>query len=126
MTGVIIFCDSGRCSGHIDHIRRNQGGASIGDAGDRASRPFFHSVLSPGLNFIIPFVDRPKTIYTRKVERLATGHYMARTVATTVIDLREQVYDFPSQQVITRDNVSTGINASSIFRSPIRRRPSMR
>ena len=75
----------------------------------------FHSVLSPGLNFIIPFVDRPKTIYTRKVERLATGHYMARTVATTVIDLREQVYDFPSQQVITRDNVSTGINALLYF-----------
>ena len=22
----------------------------------------FHSVLSPGLNFIIPFIDRPKTI----------------------------------------------------------------
>ncbi len=63
----------------------------------------FHSVLSPGLNFIIPFVDRPKTIYTRKVERLATGHYM------------EQVYDFPSQQVITRDNVSTGINALLYF-----------
>lgn len=75
----------------------------------------FHSVLSPGLNFIIPFVDRPKTIYTRKVERLATGHYMARTVATTVIDLREQVYDFPSQQVITRDNVTTEINALLYF-----------
>ena len=28
----------------------------------------FHSVLSPGLNFIIPFIDRPKTIYMRRVE----------------------------------------------------------
>lgn len=28
----------------------------------------FHSVLSPGLNFIIPFIDRPKTIYTRRIE----------------------------------------------------------
>lgn len=27
----------------------------------------FHAVLPPGLNFIIPFVDRPKTIYTRYV-----------------------------------------------------------
>ena len=26
----------------------------------------FHSVLQPGLNFIIPFIDKPKTIYTRK------------------------------------------------------------
>jgi len=74
----------------------------------------FHSVLSPGLNFIIPFIDRPKTIYTRRVERIGSGGY-ARTVATDVIDLREQVYDFPSQQVITRDNVTTEINALLYF-----------
>lgn len=66
----------------------------------------FHSVLPPGLNFIIPFIDRPKTIYTR------IGRGM---VATKVIDLREQVYDFPSQQVITRDNVTTEINALLYF-----------
>ncbi len=74
----------------------------------------FHSVLSPGLNFIIPFVDKPKTIYTRRVESAAGRHYV-RTVATNVIDLREQVYDFPSQQVITRDNVTTEINALLYF-----------
>lgn len=74
----------------------------------------FHSVLSPGLNFIIPFIDRPKTIYTRRIERIGSGGY-ARTVATDVIDLREQVYDFPSQQVITRDNVTTEINALLYF-----------
>jgi regulator of protease activity HflC (stomatin/prohibitin superfamily) len=34
---------------------------------------------------------------------------------TSVIDLREQVYDFPSQQVITRDNVTTEINALLYF-----------
>lgn len=74
----------------------------------------FHSVLSPGLNLIIPFVDKPKTIYTRKVEESGPHHYI-RTIATTVIDLREQVYDFPSQQVITRDNVTTEINALLYF-----------
>lgn len=75
----------------------------------------FHSVLSPGLNFIIPFIDKPKTIYTRRVEQGLGGRHMVRTVATTVIDLREQVYDFPSQQVITRDNVTTEINALLYF-----------
>ena len=75
----------------------------------------FHAVLSPGLNFIIPFIDRPKTIYTRRVERSIGGQVIVRTVATTVIDLREQVYDFPSQQVITRDNVTTEINALLYF-----------
>lgn len=74
----------------------------------------FHSVLSPGLNFIIPFIDRPKTIYTRKIDS-AAGHHYIRTIATSVIDLREQVYDFPSQQVITRDNVTTEINALLYF-----------
>ena len=74
----------------------------------------FHSVLSPGLNFIIPFVDRPKVIYTRKVETYG-GHNIARAITTSVIDLREQVYDFPSQQVITRDNVTTEINALLYF-----------
>lgn len=74
----------------------------------------FHSVLSPGLNFIIPFVDRPKLIYTRKVE-YSGGRPYVRTVTTYIIDLREQVYDFPSQQVITRDNVTTEINALLYF-----------
>ncbi|MCM1318871.1 MAG: SPFH/Band 7/PHB domain protein [Muribaculaceae bacterium] len=74
----------------------------------------FHSVLSPGLNFIIPFVDRPKIIYTRGTAVYA-GRTYSRTVATKVIDLREQVYDFPSQQVITRDNVTTEINALLYF-----------
>ncbi len=74
----------------------------------------FHSVLSPGLNFIVPFIDRPKTIYTRRVETVAGRQYV-RMVATHVIDLREQVYDFPSQQVITRDNVTTEINALIYF-----------
>jgi regulator of protease activity HflC (stomatin/prohibitin superfamily) len=75
----------------------------------------FHSVLNPGLNFIIPFVDKPKTIYTRRVETAIGGRHIVRSTVTAVIDLREQVYDFPSQQVITRDNVTTEINALLYF-----------
>lgn len=75
----------------------------------------FHSVLSPGLNFIVPFIDRPKTIYTRRIENTIGNRTIVRMTATTVIDLREQVYDFPSQQVITRDNVTTEINALIYF-----------
>ena len=71
----------------------------------------FHSVLNPGLNLIIPFVDKPKMIYTRKIQ--SSGY--VRMITTDVIDLREQVYDFPSQQVITRDNVTTEINALLYF-----------
>lgn len=74
----------------------------------------FHSVLSPGLNFIIPFIDRPKIIYTRTIQSVG-GRPVVRMVSTSVIDLREQVYDFPSQQVITRDNVTTEIDALLYF-----------
>ncbi len=75
----------------------------------------FHSVLPPGINFIIPFIDRPKTIYKRSVGRTYDGRGVVSTTSTPVIDLREQVYDFPSQQVITRDNVTTEINALLYF-----------
>lgn len=75
----------------------------------------FHSVLGPGLNFIVPFIDRPKVIYTRRIETGIGGRAIVRMTTTKVIDLREQVYDFPSQQVITRDNVTTEINALIYF-----------
>lgn len=75
----------------------------------------FHSVLPPGLNFIIPFIDRSKSIFARKIVPGPGGHPVVRMTSTKVIDLREQVYDFPSQQVITRDNVTTEINALLYF-----------
>lgn len=75
----------------------------------------FHSVLPPGLNIIWPFIDRPKVIYTRKVINYRDGRMAVQLTSTPVIDLREQVYDFPSQQVITKDNVTTEINALLYF-----------
>ena len=45
----------------------------------------FQSVLPPGLNFIIPFIDKPKLIYIRTKR----GY-----IATKIIDLREQVYEW--------------------------------
>jgi len=75
----------------------------------------FHSVLNPGLNIIWPFIDKPKVVYTRRIENAVGGRQYVRVLTTSVIDLREQVYDFPSQQVITRDNVTTEINALPIF-----------
>lgn len=75
----------------------------------------FHSVLPPGINFIIPFIDRPKEIYKRSTSVGYNGRQMTSMATTHKIDLREQVYDFPSQQVITRDNVTTEINALLYF-----------
>jgi len=66
----------------------------------------YHATLNPGINLIIPFIDRAKDIVI-----LNRGRYMY----STVIDLREQVYDFPKQNVITKDNVQTEINALLYF-----------
>ena len=71
-------------------------------------------VLSPGINIIWPFIDKPKMIYTRRVDTIG-GRSIVRFTSTSAIDLREQVYDFPSQQVITKDNVTTEINALLYF-----------
>lgn len=75
----------------------------------------FHSVLPPGLNIIWPFIDKPKTVYTRRIINMGGGRSYVSVTTTSVIDLREQVYDFSSQQVITKDNVTTEINALLYF-----------
>lgn len=66
----------------------------------------YYATLEPGINIIIPFVDRAKEIVVLNRGRYA---YSDR------IDLREQVYDFPKQNVITKDNVQTEINALLYF-----------
>ena len=66
----------------------------------------YYATLQPGINIIIPFIDRPKAIVT--VHR---GRY----AYTNTIDLREQVYDFDKQNVITKDNIQMQINALLYF-----------
>lgn len=66
----------------------------------------YYATLKPGINVIIPFIDRAKTIVA-----LNRGRY----VYTNTIDLREQVYDFDKQNVITKDNIQMQINALLYF-----------
>lgn len=63
----------------------------------------YHRTLAPGFNVILPVIDRAKEFSVR----MRRG-----TIGTSrVIDLREQVFDFDKQSVITKDNVMTEINA---------------
>ena len=66
----------------------------------------YHATLKPGINIIIPFIDNGKNIVVLK-----NGRY----VYTNNIDLREQVYDFPKQNVITKDNIQMEIDALLYF-----------
>src|SRR3954453_17551014 len=53
----------------------------------------YSRTLTPGLHFLIPFVDRPRA----------------------VVDLREQVVSFPPQPVITSDNLVVNIDTVIYF-----------
>ncbi len=76
----------------------------------------FHKILPAGLNIIWPILDKPKQITTRSVRTSLDGRYTyIQMTDTQRIDLREQVYDFPKQNVITKDNVTTEINALLYF-----------
>ena len=66
----------------------------------------YYATLQPGINIIIPFIDRAKEIVT-----LNRGRY----IYSNRIDLREQVYDFDKQNVITKDNIQMQINALLYF-----------
>ena len=62
--------------------------------------------MKPGINIIIPFIDHAKDTVSQR-----NGRY----TYTNSIDLREQVYDFARQNVITKDNIQMQINALLYF-----------
>lgn len=79
----------------------------------------FHGVLYPGINWIIPVMDKPHIMEWRNSREYVDGTGRTRVVpymeARTVIDMRETVYDFPRQSVITKDNATIEISAVLYF-----------
>lgn len=76
----------------------------------------FHRVARSGLNILLPFVERPKYLDVRFFEADVTGFKRISAGSTPRIDLREQVLNFPSQPVITKDNVTIDIDAVLYYR----------
>jgi len=75
----------------------------------------YHRVLKSGLNVIVPVIDRPREVQWRYISQLPDGKSYIQIKKISRIDLREMVYDFPRQNVITKDNVLTEINALLYF-----------
>ena len=75
----------------------------------------FDRVLESGFQFIIPLIDMPRPINWKETSNLPDGRAYSFYSKREKIDLRESVYDFPRQNVITKDNVSIGINALIYF-----------
>jgi regulator of protease activity HflC (stomatin/prohibitin superfamily) len=76
----------------------------------------FNRVARSGLNFLIPFVERPRTLDVRYFQTDVGGQKKITAGSTARIDLREQVLNFPSQPVITKDNVTIDIDAVLYYR----------
>lgn len=70
----------------------------------------YHRTLGAGIHFVVPFMDAARAVSWTYFREEARRYYRyLRTL--TVIDLREAVYDFPKQNVITKDNVTMEISA---------------
>ena len=75
----------------------------------------YDRTLQSGINFLLPIVDRAREVVQRDEIKYGDGSKSVIMRTTSRIDLREQVYDFDKQSVITKDNVTTTINALLYF-----------
>src|SRR5947207_9935140 len=76
----------------------------------------FHRLARSGFNILLPFIELPCTIDVRYFESDVSGVKRVTAGHTARIDLREQVLNFPSQPVITKDNVTIDIDAVIYYR----------
>lgn len=70
----------------------------------------YEKTLRAGPNFIFPVLEAPRGILKKVSQKGLDGSGYYYLKAVDRIDLREQMYDFPRQNVITKDNVSITIN----------------
>jgi len=67
----------------------------------------YNRTLNAGINIVFPIIEQAKEVIVRQQN--------GRLYRANRIDMREQVYDFDKQSVITKDNVMTEINALLYF-----------
>lgn len=75
----------------------------------------YYKTLASGIHIIVPIFDKVRTIHWRYNKGDYRGQVVVVQKVENRIDLRENVYDFPRQNVITADNVSMNINALLYF-----------
>ena len=75
----------------------------------------YYKTLTSGIHIIIPILDKPRRIIWKYQVLTMDGRESIRIKEIERIDVREQVYDFSKQNVITRDNVTMEIDALLYF-----------
>ena len=77
----------------------------------------FSRVAYSGLNILIPGFESQRRIHYRVTQYDQGGREIgSQLLSTPWIDLREKVLEFPSQRVITKDNVVMSIDAVLYYR----------
>mmetsp|Transcript_15470 Transcript_15470/g.53745 ORF Transcript_15470/g.53745 Transcript_15470/m.53745 type:complete len:333 (-) Transcript_15470:21-1019(-) len=77
----------------------------------------FNEVLTAGVHFIIPYVDRPKTYTFRYFVTTPLGNtQLVNKANQSKILTQNEVLDFPKQAVITRDNAMVHLDAVLNYR----------
>ncbi len=75
----------------------------------------YSKTLTAGLHWIVPFIESPRQMLKIIKQKTLDGRTYSTLSNSSRIDLRETVYDFPRQNVITKDNVTISINALLYF-----------
>ena len=75
----------------------------------------YSRTLNSGVNILLPFIEKPREILCRTSAMIQRENKITPTKKVSKIDLREQVYDYPKQNVITKDNVNIEIDALLYF-----------
>lgn len=75
----------------------------------------YNRTLDSGINIIWPIFDKPRRIIWRFTTAGADNTSIVTMREAVKIDLRETVFDFPRQNVITKDNVNLEIDALLYF-----------
>ena len=75
----------------------------------------YNRTLKSGIHVIWPIIEKPQKIEWQFLKMDRDGIKRLEIKNVDRIDLRETVYDFPKQTVITRDNVVTEIDALLYF-----------
>ena len=70
----------------------------------------YNRTLDSGINLIIPILDKPRMVIWDLPSSARNDKKRSAW-----IDLREQVYDYPKQRVITKDNVNVDVDALLYF-----------
>jgi len=71
----------------------------------------FNRILGPGMHLVIPFMEIPRKVTWTFLQDVDSRRVYRFSKTVYRIDKREAVYDFPRQNVITKDNVTMEINA---------------